>query len=115
MKACISKGALNDLKDRQQELEELFDLFSLLVDQGGNIGEAVALMETINFGMLEMEEVLEGRLSGLNYSPEECLYEEFMPCDYEDDFPDIELHSPQKQKKRKEKGRTVQPVKKGVK
>ena len=58
VKACFSKAALNDLKNRQLELEELFDLFSLLVDQGGSISEAVALMETINFGMLQMEELL---------------------------------------------------------
>jgi hypothetical protein len=35
-------------------MEELFDLFSLLVDQGGNISEAVPLMETINFSILSM-------------------------------------------------------------
>jgi len=66
VKACISKTALNDLKTRQHELEELFDLFSLLVDQGGSIGEAVVLMETINFGMLEMEQMLEGRSVGFS-------------------------------------------------
>lgn len=74
MKACISQNTLNSIADRQQEVEELFDLFSLLVNQGGSIGEAVALMESINFGILDMESMLEGRSVGFAYSPEESSY-----------------------------------------
>jgi hypothetical protein len=92
VKSCIPIGFLTELVDRLDENKELFGLFTSMVENGGNISEAVTLMETIGMGMIEIEAMLEGNSSregsrGEDIQREEEFVELYL--DDEDDFPQL--------------------------
>ena len=71
-----------------------------MVDQAANISEAVVLMESINYGILDLESLLDGSRQ-TSYQPEPVAI-----CELdEDDFPELNASYSSKTTKSKAKGK----------